>query len=159
MRKFFTILGGIFAVLIVVLAVAIFILVRKGSALDDESKTYVNDAVITITTHWDPDELMSRASPRFKEATKRDDLAGFFDAAKTALGPIVDYQGAKGSAFVMSTVGTGTTITANYVARAQFSKAEAQLQIALVKIDGQWRIEGFHVDSDVLMRALTGHST
>jgi hypothetical protein len=159
MRKFLSILGAIFLVLLVVLGIGIFIVARNGAALDAESKAYVDDAVITIAAHWSPDELMKRASLHLRQTVKRDDIEGLFGAAMTALGPLVDYQGAKGTSLVTATALTGTTITASYVAQAKFMKGSAELQVALTKIDGLWKIEGFHINSSELMKTMTGRSS
>jgi hypothetical protein len=52
--------------------------------------------------------------------------------------------------------GSGTTISARYIAHARFQKGDADLQLTLLKIDGAWRIEGFNIGSDAVLRALTG---
>jgi hypothetical protein len=156
MRKFLYALGGLAALLIVGAGIGLYVLVRNGAALDAESKAYVDDAVITITAHWSPDELMKRATLHLQQITKPDDLQALFDAATTALGPLVEYEGAKGDSMVSTMVGSGTTISAKYVARAKFQKGNADLQVALLKTDGSWKIEGFHIVSSALMSSLAG---
>jgi hypothetical protein len=159
MRKFFLILGVIFSVLLVGGGIGIFVIARNGAALDAESKDYVDDAVVTITAHWNPDELMKRASPNLRQIAKPDDIVGLFGAAMTALGPLVDYQGAKGGSLVSAMSGSGTTISARYVAHARYARSDADLELSLLKVDGVWKIEGFHINSSALMSNMTGHST
>jgi hypothetical protein len=156
MRKLFYILG-VLAVLVGAAGVGVFMLARSGAALDAESKAYVDDSIITITAHWNKDELLKRASPHFRQITKPDDLQALFDAAATGLGPLVNYEGAKGDSMVSAMVGSGTTISAKYVAKAKFQSGDANIQITLLKVDGDWTIEGFFISSSALMSALAGH--
>jgi hypothetical protein len=156
MRKFLYGVGAVIALLVVGGGVGLFVLARNGAALDAESKAYVDDSVVTITAHWSADELLRRSTPNFRQITSLDDLQGLFDAARTALGPLVDYGGSKGDSMVSAIVGSGTTISAKYVARAKFQKGDADLQLTLLKIDGGWKIEGFHINSNALMSSLTG---
>jgi hypothetical protein len=156
MRKFLYTLGGLAALLVVGAGVGLFVLSRNGAALDAESKLYVDDAVLTITAHWQPEELMKRATPHLRQITRPDDLQVLFDAAATGLGPLVDYEGAKGDSMVSAIVGSGTTISATYVARAKFQKGDANLQLTLLKIDGNWKIEGFRIHSSALMSSIAG---
>lgn len=156
MRKFFYVLGIVTAALVVVGGIGLFILFRNGTALDRESEAYVDDAVVSISSHWSKDELLKRGSPEFMQAVNRMDLGAFLDAAEAALGPLVDYEGAKGQALMMATAGTGTTITGNYVAQAKFQKGTAQIRVAVRRIGGKWMIDSFNINSAELMRQLTG---
>lgn len=146
------------AILVVGGGIGLFILARNGAALDAESKAYVDDSVMAITADWSVDELMKRSSPHLRQVTRPDDLQALFDAARTALGPLVNYEGAKGDSTVSAMAGAGTTISARYFARGKFQKGDADLQITLLKLDGSWRIEGFFITSSELMRHLTGRS-
>jgi hypothetical protein len=156
MRRFLYGLGAVIALIVVAAGIAVFFIARNGTALDAESNAYVGDAVVAITAHWNADELMKRSTPDFRRITKPDVLQGLFDAASTALGPLEDYEGAKGDAMVSVMAGSGTTISARYVAHARFQKGDADLKLTLLKIDGTWRIEGFNISSDAVLRALTG---
>jgi hypothetical protein len=159
MRKVLYGLGIIFIVLVVGLGTLIGIAMYKGVALDRESARYVDDAVIAITTHWNKDELLSRASVDFKKVSDADRLASFFDAVSGALGPLVDYEGAKGDALIKTMVGSGTTITAVYKARAKYQKGSAEITFTLIKIDNTWMINGFHVSSNQVMDNIVGRGT
>src|SRR5665213_1640364 len=116
MRKFLFGLGVITAVLIGFGAVSLFVLSRNGAALDAQSKSYVEDSVVSIATGWNTDELWKRASPHLRKMTTRDDLRRFLEAAKDALGPLVEYRGARGEA-MMSLVNSTKTVSARYVAK------------------------------------------
>jgi hypothetical protein len=155
MRKFFYGLGVLTALVIVAGGIGLFVLARNGAALDTMSKAYVEDSVATIAANWDADELWKRASPRFRTTTKQDDLRGLFDAAKGALGPLLEFRGSSGQA-MMSVVNSETSVSAQYVARCSFQKGEAELRLALVKHGDTWTIEGFHISSPALMKRLVG---
>jgi hypothetical protein len=155
MRKFFLWFGVAMAVLIVAGGVGLFALARNGAAIDAESKAYVDDSVVAIGGNWDAGELWKRSGERFRQATKQEDLHAFFDAANQALGRLTEYHGARGDATI-SVSNAGTTVSAKYVARGTFEKGDAEIQIAAVKNGREWRIEGFHVNSSVLMKSLIG---
>jgi hypothetical protein len=158
-RKVFYGLGIVFATLLVAGGIGLFVLFRNGAALDRASETYVDDAVVSISSHWSKDELLKRASPEFMKAARNMDVGAFLDRAAGALGPLVDYEGAKGSSFMAKSIGGETTITGNYVASAKFAKGSAQFNISVRQIDGRWMIDGFQINSPEFMRALTGQGT
>jgi len=135
--------------------VGIVVLSRQGAALDAESKAYVEDSIVTIGARWDADELWHRGTAHFREVTGQNDLRAFFDAAKTALGGLVEYRGASGQATIAIT-NAGKLATAQYRAKAAFEKGDADILVAAVKNGAEWRIEGFHINSSALMRSLVG---
>ena len=83
MKKFFIVLGSIFLVLIVLVAIGIAFIAIKGTALDKESKGYADLAIPAIVTTWSEKELLDRASPEFKKAVTIDQLDGLFHAFAT----------------------------------------------------------------------------
>jgi hypothetical protein len=156
MRKFFAIFGMVAAVVLVGIAIGLFILVRNSSALSAEGRTYVDAAIVSIIGHWDERELLKRATPHLRETTKPDDMQRLFAAAALGLGPLVDYGGATGDAQITTMVGSGTRISATYVAKAKFERGDAAIRIFLLRIDGAWMIEGFNIDSPAMIRNLAG---
>lgn len=155
MRKFFYGLGVVMAVLIVAGGIGFFFLARSGMALDSASKAYVDDSTVRIVANWDVKELWKRTGSRFKAASKYDDMAALFDAAKGTLGPMLEYRGSQGQA-LMSVNNAHTAVSARYVAIGHFQKGDAQIQIALVKQGDVWMIEGFHINSSALFKRLVG---
>ncbi|MGB7257429.1 MAG: hypothetical protein WBD48_05075 [Pseudolabrys sp.] len=155
MRKFFYGLGIFAAIVIVAGGIGFFVLARNGAALDTASKAYVKDSVVTIATNWDSNELWKRASPHLRTMAKQEELRGFFDAARDALGPLVEYRGSQGQS-LMSVVNSQSRVSASYVAQCHFQKGDAVIQVALVKQGDTWMIEGFHINSSVLMKRLVG---
>lgn len=155
MRKLLFGLGVVLALVIGAGAVGLFMLARTGSALDAESAAYVREAVVTIATDWNADELWSRSSPRFRQASTKQDLRNFFDVARGSLGRLLEYRGANGQAAINITP-AGRTTTAKYDAKATFEKGNADIVVTAVKVGSDWHIEGFHINSTTFMRALIG---
>jgi hypothetical protein len=155
MRKFFMIIGIVAVIAILGGGIGIFVLARNGAALDTASKAYTEDAVLAIAANWEPDELWKRASPHLRKIATRDQLAGIFEAAKRALGPMQEYRGSKGQALI-GFINGGKSISARYVATGDFQRGRANLRIGLIKQGDSWMIEGFHIDSPALMQQLVG---
>lgn len=157
MRRFLYGLGIFFAVVLVAAVVGFFFLVRNGSALDAESKAYVDDAVIAISSHWSKDELLKRGSPQLLARATPKDLDTLFEATTVGLGPLVEYQGATRQSWTSMAATSGTTVVAIYVAQARYQKGDATIRLNLIKTEGKWSIQGFYVDSTAMMGNLVGH--
>ena len=155
MRKFFTGLGVLTAIVIVSVGLGFFVLNSKGQALDRTSKAYVEDSVAAIAAHWDADEFFKRAGPELRTRVKPDDIRGLFDAARSALGPLVEYRGSQGEAEI-AVLDSQHRVSAKYVAHGHFQKGDAEIKLLLVKQGDAWMIEGFHINSSALMRRLVG---
>jgi MFS family permease len=144
-KKFLIVLGAIFLMLILLGAIGIGIVAIKGAALDKESKAYVDAAVPAIVSSWKTQELLSRASPELKQATKTDDLERFFQAFRS-LGKMRKYQGSQGQSVISRILGKGTTISADYLVRVEFEGGTAKIYVKLIKHGNLWQIGGFHVE-------------
>jgi len=153
MRKFFFGLGVLAAVLIVAGGVGFFFLFRSGAELDRMSKAYVDKSVVAITANWDVDELWKRASPHLRQITNENQIRGLFDAAKDALGPLVEFRGSRGDAIISL---KDRSVSADYLAVAHYRNGDASMRIALVKRGDTWMIEGFRINSNALMKRLVG---
>jgi hypothetical protein len=154
MRKFFFGLGIVTAIVIVVLSIAFGILAWQGSELDKESTAFGDESVLAIAKDWSVDELWKRASSKLRQNTNKQDLSRFFGALHNALGPLIEYDGGKGHSITF--VGTQSSITANYAGKGHFRNGDADIQIALSKTGSTWMIEGFHVNSPLLLKRLGG---
>jgi len=123
--------------------------VYEGRVLDAESKAYVDAAVISIVTRWDADELWRRASPDMRRLTTLARLHGLFDQLGK-LGSLTAYKGARGEAnipFIIGGSARENTISATYLAKAQFQNGLAIIKIIVLKLSGIWVIQDFHVDA------------
>ncbi len=151
MKKFLTILGGIFVVLIVVVVVGFFVLNYFGTGLDEESKLYVDSNLPQIINDWSVEELISRASPELMKVAPKEKIENLFNAFSERLGPLKEYKGSNGQANISVTTQKGKVITGAYVAEAIFEKAPATIQFRIIKHDNQWQILEFRVNSEALL--------
>jgi len=150
MKKFFTILGIIFLVIIVLGAVGIGFIAVRGNALDKESKAYANRAIPAVVSGWSEQELLARASPEFKQAVAPEKLDQMFHWF-TSLGPLQKCEPARGQAGITVTPKTGKVISGQYTAKAKFEKGDATIKLVLIKHNDHWQIASFYVDSPALM--------
>lgn len=148
MRKFLVILGVLTLVVIVAAGVGVGVLIYKGNSLDAESKAFVDSAAPAIAASWNKEQLLDRATPELRASVKPEDLRSLFDAV-AQLGPLVRYEGATGEANMSYMTGSGSSVSASYVAKATFRGGTATIRFALLKRDGRWMISGFHVDSSL----------
>jgi hypothetical protein len=144
MRRFFFWFGVAAAALLIVAVVGGVVLLRKGSALDAESKAYVETSFKAIASKWDQQELLDRASPELLASIKPDALTQVFDKF-SQYGALVEYEGATGAANVSYFNGV-SKISAGYQGKAKFENGEATFNVLLVKLSGKWLIKGFHID-------------
>jgi hypothetical protein len=61
------------------------------------------------------------------------------------LGRMLACRGSQGQALMAHDLAKGTTISANYLVRAEFERGSAEIDIKLIKHGAQWQILGFHV--------------
>ncbi len=150
MKRILVILGGIFAAIIVVVAVGVVILFIKGNALDKESKEYADNSIRAVTEAWDIKQFQDRESQEFRSSTPEKDLQQLF-AAFRKLGKLKDYKGSTGQAMMSATTQQGQMTTAKYAANADFEAGPAVIEISLIKHGERWEILGFRVHSKVFL--------
>jgi hypothetical protein len=129
------------------LSIVIFVAVVEynGNRLDRESKSYADAATIAIISHWNEKDLIDRASPQLLATMKDPAAVQSMMGVLGSFGALKKYEGSKGEARIDFHRPLGYTLTALYVARADFSGGPAQITIALIKIDGAWKILSFYV--------------
>jgi hypothetical protein len=155
MKKLLIILGAIFLIVMILVAVGIGFVAVKGSALDKQSKAFVDRNVPLIFATWDDEALWSRASPVFMQATPKDKLDSFFTSFSHKFGKMQAYQGSKGTTYMNDRVlssHSGEVITAVYTAHVIFDAGPADVKVTLIKHGDEWQIEGFNINSDVLLK-------
>ena len=149
MKKFFQVLGLIFAALILVGVIAFLVIAFKGSTLDKESKAYVDEVTPKILADLRKETLLSYSSDELKNAVKTEDMDKLFVWFKK-LGQFKKYQGSKGQANISLTTQAGKVITGHYVAEAEFDTGPAQVRIVAAKKGGKWFIQMFRINSMAL---------
>ena len=147
MQKTLKILGVLTLIFICIVGISIGVVAYKGDELDDQSKAYVDAAIPAIAGKWDQEQLVIRSTPSLRESITPDQLSTLFWRL-SLLGPLVRYEGSSGQS-AMSYFNGVSRVTALYVAKAQFKNGNATFHIALLKLNGQWLINGFRVDPKV----------
>lgn len=141
---------GVVLLVVVLAATCLGTVAYRGTRLDASSKAYVDEVVPLIVTSWEVETALSRFSPEMLKAVSKDKLDLLFSACWRKLGPLKQYQGAKGDAFMAINNGNQVT-TARYVVQADFEHGPATIEVRLIQHDEQWQLLGLSVNSDLLL--------
>ncbi|HTR43198.1 MAG TPA: hypothetical protein VMH87_16410 [Pseudomonadales bacterium] len=151
MNKVFTILGIIFAVIISLIITAAAIFIPHALKLDHEATAYIQDAVPRIVTNWNSQELVDRATPELlAEGKSREDIDRLF-VEFGKLGALKHLDTPEGTVNTRAYTGSGIVTVGNYEAKAEFENGTATIRIQLLRVGGGWKINGFHISSDVFL--------
>jgi hypothetical protein len=150
-KKALMILGGVFAVLIVIFAAGFGVLAYKGHGLDESGRRYAIEAVRAIVTDWDQQAMQTRLSPEFKALVRPGDLEQWFGVYRK-LGKLRQSGEVQGQAFMGATLDKGKMITGQYRFTGQFENGQAEILVSLIQHDGQWQLYGFRVNSEAFMK-------
>jgi hypothetical protein len=149
MKKTLMIIGGIFAILIVAGVIGISVLAVKGTALDEESRVYVDEVTPKILSNLSKETLFQYASDELKSAASPEEFDKIFNwFAK--LGRFQEYKGSNGQVTTSLTTEQGKQITGSYQAQAEFEKGPATIKIKTIKKGDNWKVLGFHITSMAL---------
>jgi hypothetical protein len=154
LKRFLSIIGGLFLVLVLFVASFVGYAAYQGRRLDASSKAYVEENVPAIISTWSKDELLKRASPQLLKAIneKPEQLDQLFQKL-SMLGPMLSFGEVKGDSNVSYTTQNGKVTTAAYVATAKFKNGEGRVMARLLQSPaGQWQLSLFHVDSPLFLR-------
>jgi len=147
MRRFLYVLGALFLVILVAGTVAIVFAVYSGQALDAESKAYVDASIPAIASNWNEAELLNRATPELRNSMVPEQFASLFGSF-SQFGHLIRYNGSKGQAMMSYVAGVGKTVSASYVAKAACQNGNVIFRIVLLKRNGRWWINNFHINLD-----------
>jgi hypothetical protein len=145
-RRALQIIGAFALTIVVAAGIGIGVLIYQGRGLDAESRAFVDAAVPAIAAGWSKDQLLERATPELRANAKPSELRALFDAL-ARLGPLIEYQGATGEARMSYMIGSGSTVSASYIAKARFQNGTATFRIVALRRDGHWMIHNFHADA------------
>jgi hypothetical protein len=151
MKKLFTILGIIFATIIVIIVIVAAIFIPRALKLDHEATAYIQDAVPKIVTKWSSQELVDRATPELLAAAKKDNALDRLFVMFQQLGSFKHLDTPQGVVTSTAFTGEGTATVGNYTAKAEFEKGPATIKIQLRRVDDKWLINGFRINSDVFL--------
>lgn len=148
MKNFLSIVGGIFLLLVLLMAGFIGYTAYQGNNLDASSKAYVEGNVPPIISTWSKNELLKRSSPQLAKIINENpkQLNQLFQKL-LELGVLRSFGDVKGDSNVTYTLQHGKITTATYVAAAKYENGKIQISIRLIQILGQWQISSFYVNS------------
>ena len=153
MKKFLSIVGGLFLVLALVVAGFIGYAAYQGRGLDVSSKAYVEANVPPIISTWSKNELLKRSSPQLLKIIneKPEQIDQLFQKL-SKLGAMRSFGDVKGDSNVSYTTQNGKVITAAYVGTAKFENGEGKISVRLIQSSGQWQILLFNVNSPIFLQ-------
>lgn len=151
MRKLLTILGVMFAVILVLVVIAAAIFIPHSLKLEHEGAIYIRSAVPKIVEHWNPQELRERATPELLKAAKSPDEIDRLFKMFSKLGALKHLDTPEGTVTSSAYTGTGVVTVGNYEVHAEFERGAATIKIQLLRVGDAWKINGFHISSDVFL--------
>ena len=153
MKKVLSIVGGIFLVLVLVVAGFIGYAAYQGKGLDASSKAYVEANVPAIISTWSKDELLKRSSPQLlKVVNEKPEQLDLLFQKLSKLGAMRSFGDIRGDSNVSYTTQNGKVTTALYIATAKFENGEGRITTRLIQSSsGQWQFLLFHVDSPLFL--------
>ncbi|MDR3510519.1 MAG: hypothetical protein P4L73_02710 [Caulobacteraceae bacterium] len=132
------------AVVWVILAIGFVAgLYRARPQLDAESRDFAETSVKAIAASWNPDDLLTRASPDFGSSVPdewRRNLVGL-----KKLGGGVRREDCRGHAAI-NPLSKGNMVTARYLCAVSLQHADATIAMSLKDDADSWRIAGFYVE-------------
>jgi hypothetical protein len=155
MKKALSIAGGISLLLVLALIGFIGYVLYQGRALDSSSKEYVEANVPPIISTWSKDELLKRSSPQLLKVLNEHPKAldqTFQGYSK--LGSLRSFDNVKGDTLIKYVQGEGKTTTAAYTANGKFQNGEADINVRLILLSGQWQFLDFHIHSPLLLQEM-----
>lgn len=155
MKKFLSIVGGVFLVLVLAVAGFIGYAAYQGRGLDASSRAYVEANVPPIISTWSMDELLKRSSPQLQKIINENpEQLGQLFQKLSKLGALQSFGEIKGDSNVSYTTQDGKVTTAAYVGVAKFENGEGTIKVRLIRSpsSGQWQFLYFYVDSPLFLQ-------
>ena len=153
MKKFLSIVGGFFLLLILVAVGFMGYAAYQGRGLDASSKAYVETNVPPIVSTWSKEELLKRSSPQLlKIINEKPEQLDLLFQKLSKLGTMQSFGDIKGDANVSYTTQYGKVTTASYVANAKFENGEGRISVRLIQLSGQWQFLFFNINSPLFLQ-------
>jgi hypothetical protein len=150
MRRRRTIVGSGCAVLLLVMGACAGCFVT-GSRAQPEGAAFIREIAPRLMRPWTPEVLSQNAAPALTSAMKPGQLEKLARFVSTRLGPLARIDAIREGSFKVYVGSAGFQVRTQYVMEATFEKGPATIQWALLKQGDTWSIEGFHVNSDLLL--------
>ena len=154
MKRFLSIIGGLFLVLVLLAAGMLGYLAYQGRGQDASSKAYVEENVPAIISTWSKDELLKRSSPQLQRViNEQPGQSDLLFQKFSKLGAVQSVGEAKGDSNISYTTQNGKVATAAYVVTVKFRNGEGHIKARLIQSPaGQWQFSDFYVDSPFLLQ-------
>lgn len=114
-------------------------------ALPAECKSFVDRAVVDITSDWDPNAFIWHVDPHTFEAGDEAEIKALFQYY-SQLGRLVAYHGAQGELFESE----AGQFHFRYTAEADFQHGPATLILEGVRLEEDWYLQAINVQSPAL---------
>jgi hypothetical protein len=146
MRRFLSVVGALFLVVLLGIGGFVAYVMVHGNALDASSKAYVQASVPAIISNWSEQELLKRASPQLlKELRSHPGQLDRVFRRMYALGALKHFGEVQGEANIAYNLPHDTSSTAAYKAKAVFANGTVDIKVRLILQAGKWKFLNFYV--------------
>jgi hypothetical protein len=121
-----------------------------GSAcapFDDPDVAYVDEAIVAIVGSWDCRHLAGRASSEMESTWTSEQMAALCASGSAELGQLRAYRGSHNTTRVTLDSDGDRVVLGSYMAKAEFEKGSAIIEVIAVRRGSLWRIREFRVTS------------
>jgi len=146
-KKILMILGVIFLAEVIIGVIGFSIFIVKGSALNKESKAYVDRVVPIILSDLKKETLLQYADDQLKNSSKPEEVDKIFNYLFPKLGKFKEYKGSEGGVHISGNLENRIVITGYYKAQVEFETGPAVVKVAVIKKGDDWKITGFNIES------------
>lgn len=177
MKELLMISGGIFLILIALIAVtvlgivvAVFVFLPRylkslpqALEINEEAQDYVNTAILETVSDWNFQKLYEKATPQLLELSHLEEAEKIVNFCRQ-LGKLESYKGAVGGWQTSAEVSKelypkgshkfGKITLGNYVAEADFETASATIKVQIIRRENQWLINSFTISTQGVITTL-----
>jgi hypothetical protein len=145
MKRIFTCLGVLVAIVVVFLVIVFAIFIPRAFQLTRDATTYIESEVPKIVQNWNPQELIGRAAPELTSTIKsKGDIDRLFEMFRQ-LGSLKQLDTPTGGVHIWMSTYKGSSAVGNFTAHAEFDNGPATIIIQLLRMDDTWKINGFEI--------------
>ncbi|PLY05111.1 MAG: hypothetical protein C0625_13840 [Arcobacter sp.] len=146
MKKILMVLGGIFLVFVIAGIIGFTLLAKKGDALDEQSKTYVEKVVPEILSDLRPATLLKYSSSELIDSANKDEIDKLFKWYGK-LGKYKQMGDVVGGSNINYSQEKGKVVSAQYQINTEFETGPATIILVLIQRDDKWQIYNFKINS------------
>ncbi len=151
MDRFLRVCGIIFLSLVGVAVIAGLIFIPRAWKLNTSAVEFIDRELPRITERWDKEAMLKCASPEFA-ASMQTDQAPLLWARFRTLGNLKSHEAAVGQVGSQAYANGPTGTFGVYRVRCVFEHGNAEVRITLKRVDADWKIYGFYINSDIFLK-------